>query len=41
VIGGLTKNQKRASFPLKLPYLRAANVYANELQLETTSKKLV
>lgn len=33
VIGGLTKNPKRASLPTKLPYLRVANVYANELRL--------
>jgi type I restriction enzyme, S subunit len=32
--GGLTKNQKRAKLPKKLPYLRVANVYANELRLE-------
>ena len=34
VIGGLTKNPKRAAHPMKLPYLRVANVYANELRLE-------
>lgn len=34
VIGGLTKNQKRKSYPIKLPYLRVANVYANELRLD-------
>jgi type I restriction enzyme, S subunit len=34
VIGGLTKNPKREVFPRKLPYLRVANVYANELRLE-------
>ncbi len=34
VIGGLTKNPKRAALPKKLPYLRVANVYANELRLE-------
>jgi type I restriction enzyme S subunit len=34
VIGGLTKNSKRKIFPLKMPYLRVANVYANELQLD-------
>jgi len=32
-IGGLTKNPKRAKFKRKLPYLRVANVYANELRL--------
>ncbi len=34
IIGGLTKNQKRNDLPLKLPYLRVANVYANELRLD-------
>jgi type I restriction enzyme S subunit len=34
IIGGLTKNQKRKDLPLKLPYLRVANVYANELRLD-------
>lgn len=34
VIGGLTKNPKRATLPRKLPYLRVANVYANELRLD-------
>lgn len=34
VSGGLTKNSKRNSFEKKLPYLRVANVYANELRLE-------
>ena len=34
VIGGLTKNPKRAALPVKLPYLRVANVYANELRLD-------
>jgi len=34
VIGGLTKNQKRADYPLQLPYLRVANVYADELRLD-------
>jgi type I restriction enzyme, S subunit len=33
VSGGLTKNQKREKLPLKLPYLRVANVYAGELDL--------
>jgi len=31
--GGLTKNSKREALPLKVPYLRVANVYANELRL--------
>jgi len=34
IIGGLTKNPKRANFRLKLPYLRVGNVYANELRLD-------
>lgn len=34
VISGLTKNPKRQEYPNKLPYLRVANVYANELRLE-------
>ena len=33
IIGGFTKNPKRAKLPEKLPYLRVANVYANELRL--------
>ncbi|WP_414430158.1 restriction endonuclease subunit S [Alcanivorax sp. IL3] len=33
VIGGITKNSKRASFPIKKPFLRVANVYENELRL--------
>jgi type I restriction enzyme S subunit len=34
IIGGLTKNPKRLAYPKKLPYLRVANVYANELRLD-------
>jgi type I restriction enzyme, S subunit len=34
IISGLTKNPKRALLPTKLPYLRVANVYANELRLD-------
>jgi type I restriction enzyme S subunit len=34
VIGGLTKNAKRAELPIKKPFLRVANVYANELRLD-------
>ena len=34
VTGGLTKNQSRISFEKKAPYLRVANVYANELRLD-------
>ncbi|MBI3843800.1 MAG: restriction endonuclease subunit S [Planctomycetes bacterium] len=32
--GGLTKNPRRAKMPRQLPYLRVANVYANELRLD-------
>lgn len=35
VIGGLTKNPARAKLPKQLPYLRVANVYANELRLDS------
>ena len=34
IVGGLTKNPKRKGLRLKLPYLRVANVYANELRLD-------
>jgi type I restriction enzyme S subunit len=34
VMGGLTKNKKREQFELQLPYLRVANVYANDLRLD-------
>lgn len=34
VTGGLTKNAKRDILPLRIPYLRVANVYANELRLD-------
>lgn len=34
IFGGLTKNPKRTKLPKKLPYLRVANVYANELRLD-------
>lgn len=34
VTGGLTKNPSREKLPYKLPYLRVANVYANELRLD-------
>ncbi len=33
-IGGLTKNQKRKTYPQRMPYLRVANVYAGELRLD-------
>ncbi len=34
VVGGLTKNPRRAALPMRIPYLRVANVYANELRLD-------
>ena len=34
VIGGLTKSPARTRFRRKLPYLRVANVYANQLRLD-------
>ena len=34
VSGGLTKHSKRNTYPMTLPYLRVANVYADELRLE-------
>ena len=37
VSGGLTKNARRDSLPLRTPYLRVANVHANELRLEDTA----
>ncbi len=33
-VGGLTKNPKRAKLEKQLPYLRVANVYANELRID-------
>ena len=38
VIGGLTKNQKRSQYPIKMPYLRVANVYSNRLDLTDVAK---
>jgi len=38
VSGGLTKNSKREALPFKVPYLRVANVYANELRLDEISE---
>lgn len=38
VSGGLTKNTKRNALPLKRPYLRVANVYANRLELNDVAK---
>ena len=37
VTGGITKNGKRADFPMQVPYLRVANVYANRLDLTDIS----
>jgi len=37
VSGGLTKNAKRKLLSLQKPYLRVANVYANELRLDDVS----
>ena len=34
VAGGLTKNQRRNTLPLKAKYLRVANVYSNRLELD-------
>lgn len=34
ITGGLTKNAKRATLLPRAPYLRVANVYANELRLD-------
>jgi type I restriction enzyme S subunit len=34
ILGGLTKNQKRNAYPIRMPYLRVANVYANQLELD-------
>jgi len=34
ILGGLTKNSKRKLYPLQIPYLRVANVYADELRLD-------
>jgi len=37
VAGGVTKNQKRFDQPLQMPYIRVANVYADELRLADVS----
>ena len=34
VTGGLTKNPARSRLPIRYPYLRVANVYADELRLD-------
>ncbi|MGY0794221.1 restriction endonuclease subunit S [Azospirillum argentinense] len=36
--GGLTKNSNRSSLSLRRPYLRVANVYANELRLSDVAE---
>jgi len=38
ISGGLTKNQRREALPMKMKYLRVANVYENELRLGEISK---
>ncbi len=38
ITGGIIKNSKRNVLPKKLPYLRVANVYANELALDDVSE---
>ncbi|WP_437940611.1 hypothetical protein [Sorangium sp. So ce341] len=38
VSGGLTQNAKRNALNLRLPYLRVANVYANELRLDDVAE---
>lgn len=37
-VGGLTKNPKRAKLERRLPYLRVANVYANQLRLDEVER---
>lgn len=37
VSGGLTKNARREGLPSRVPYLRVANVYADELRLDDVS----
>jgi len=34
ITGGLTQNKKREQYLIKIPFLRVANVYANELRLD-------
>lgn len=38
VTGGLTKNKSRESLKTRAPYLRVANVYANELRLDDVTE---
>ena len=38
VTGGLTKNPSRSRLPVKYPYLRVANVYADEMRLDDVRK---
>ena len=38
VSGGLTKNPRRIRLPKRLPYLRVANVYADELRLNDVAE---
>lgn len=34
ISGGITQNAKRAAYPIKRPFLRVANVYADQLRLD-------
>ena len=38
VTSGLTKNPNRPNFPIKMPYLRVANVFFNRLELNDVQK---
>jgi len=38
ITGGITKNAKRLALPMQAPYLRVANVYADELRLKEIKK---
>jgi type I restriction enzyme S subunit len=38
VSGGVTKNSSKTGLANKLPYLRVANVYANELRLDSIAE---
>ena len=38
VTGGLTKNPKRMTLPMRKPFLRVANVYANRLELDDVAE---
>lgn len=38
ISGGLTKNPARNGLPIRVPYLRVANVYANQLRLDEVAE---